>query len=367
MQILDYFVQNYVMLFELGGLAVLLKLSAHLTERVKKLTRIVVVLLLAESVAFAMERWTQTFAQLSLLRPMLTAVVYSLYPVILVLMMMITVTTQLSRRWMGLLLIPWIVSVPFYFTSQWSQLVCYFTPDNHYAGGLVPWWPYFIFVFYALVFLIRNLLFFRGYSRANRLAAGYIVLGAMLGAVLLLFFGEDRDYSAMFTSAILVYYIFYYTHTAKVDPLTSLQNRQSYYQDLKTDAQKITAAVSVDMNELKYLNDNYGHEAGDRALQSISEILRTGCVRGGTAYRVGGDEFMILCRGVSEAEIRAMIRQMRARLAETPYTCAFGLAMRTPGAPVESVLRDADAKMYEDKAALKQEALADGNAIHFRD
>ena len=363
----EYILNNYIMLYELIGLAVLLTISAHLPERSKKQTQIVILLLLAESVAFALERWTQSFATLSILRPILTACVYSIYPAILIAMLQVAATTRLPRRKLLLLLIPWFIAVLLYFTTQWTHLICWFDAENHWKAGPLRFLPYVIFALYTLMFLIYNYRLFRNYSRVNRTTAAYIVIGALLGAVLFMLFDDTRDFSAIFTSAILLYYSLFYAHMAKTDPLTSLQNRQSYYQDLTTEPNKITGAVSVDMNELKYYNDNFGHEAGDKALATIADVLRDNCFRGATVYRVGGDEFMILCRGLSEAEQAAMIRQMREAFTQTPYVCAFGSAMRSESASLEALLVAADEKMYEDKAALKREVVAQGGQLHPRE
>ncbi len=362
-----FILNNYVMLYELVGLSVLLMISAHLPEQAKKHTQIVVLLLLAESVFFTLERWTQSFTQLSVFRPILTACVYSIYPGVLFAMMRVTETTQRAGRKSLLIMLPWAVAVLLYFTSQWTHLVCWFSPDNHWNPGPLRYLPYVLFGFYSLVFLVQNIRLFYKYSRANRLTACYIVVGALLGVLIYKIYNENQDFSAIFSSAILLYYALFYTHMAKIDPLTSLLNRQSYYEDLKTDAQKITAAVSVDMNELKYFNDHFGHEAGDRALETVAEILRDNCDRDATIYRVGGDEFMILCRGLGEAEVKAMIERMREGFARTSYTCAFGYAMRKTGDLLEYVLVAADAKMYEDKAALKREIVAQGGTLHNRD
>jgi diguanylate cyclase (GGDEF)-like protein len=367
MVFVNYIVENFVMIMELIGLLVLLGISAHGSERMKRLTLAVVALLLLESVCFHLERWTQTFERVSLLRPMLTAAIYSLYPVILVLVMQITVRKKLRGRTLLLLLIPEIVCVPIYFTSQWTHLVCWFHEDNHYAGGPLAWLPYMVFGFYSLVFLIHNLRYFRSYSGKSRFTAVYIVLAPLLGVVYYLIFGVDRDYCALFTAALLLYYIFVYIHLAVIDPLTSLLNRQSYYQDLELGAKSISGVVSVDMNELKYLNDSFGHEAGDAALKTISSILLEHCGRGGVPYRVGGDEFMLLYTGVQQREIEAFVQTLRGKLSETPYTCAFGLAMVKPGGTVHEALVEADANMYADKAALKAEMQTKGTPLHMRD
>ena len=353
MGFLDYFIENYIMIFELVGLLVIMKVSAHLSGRMKRLTVLIVILLLAESVIFSLEQWTQSFETLSFMRPVLTAGLYSIYPVILMALTSLTVGKPTGKDM--LLGIPWAVCVPVFFTSQWTHLCAWFTEDNHYHGGLLSYLPYFLFGFYIVVFMVRNVIYFRSYARMNRFVARYIALGSVAGLLLYLFFGGDRDYSTIFSSAILLYYVLVYIHMAKMDPLTSLPNRQSYYQDLKNENQNIFAVISIDMNDLKYLNDNLGHEAGDAALVALAGIIRKHCPRGCTPYRVGGDEFLITCRGISEFDIMAAISAMKGDLAKTSYSCAFGYALCDGADSIEKALKAADDRMYSDKAAFKRE------------
>ena len=223
-----------------------------------------------------------------------------------------------------------------------------------------------IFGFYSLVFLIQNLRYFSSYTGKDRLTAVYIIIGPLVGVVYYRIFSENKDYSALMCSAILLYYIFVYIHMAKIDPLTALLNRQSYYHDMELRAKTITGVVSVDMNELKYINDNLGHQAGDDALQTIADILRDNCGRGASVYRVGGDEFVILYSGAGEAQLTEAIAAMRQKLSETSYTCAFGHAMVQPGGSINDAVVEADGRMYADKAAIKAAQLARGEVLHGR-
>ena len=355
------------MLYELIGIAVMLEISVHISDRMTKLTKWVVVLLIVESAVFTLEKWTGNLPFLSPARPILTAALYSIYPLILLCVMQITVTRTVARKQLILLMLPWAVSVPVFFTSQWTHLVCWFTEDNHYQGGFFSYWPYVLFGFYALVFLIRNIRYFRQYSLMNRIATDYIVIGAVLCVGMYMYFGVDKDYSALFTSAILLYYICIYIHTAKIDPLTSLFNRQSYYKAIRQDQKTITAVASVDMNELKYYNDTFGHEAGDTAIKTIADVLRDGCRNTGTVYRVGGDEFMIFFSGASESDVAGCIDRMREDLAKTEYICAFGYAMCASHASIEDAIRESDRLMYVDKAEIKRAVRENGGVLHGRD
>ena len=366
MGFINYILENFTMLYELLGLVVILGVSAHLSQRMKKLTVTVVILLFLESVIFSLERWTQTFEKLSLLRPFLTACLYSLYPLILMTLTLLTETNGFSRRSL-LLAIPWIISVPLFFFSQWTHLVVWYHESNHFAAGPLRYLPYILFIFYVVVFFVQNIRYFRSYSKMNRAAARYIVLGALAGVFLYFYFDGYKDYSVIFTSSILLYYVLVYIHMARMDPLTSLLNRQSFYQDLAMESMSISGIISIDMNELKYLNDNLGHEAGDMALEVVAGVFRNNCKGRSDAYRVGGDEFMVICRDTDEFEIRSMIFDMRENLKQTSNVCAFGYAMCTPDTSMDEILRIADSRMYADKAAIKKDLEDRGISVHNRD
>ena len=111
MGLLEYFIDNYVMLYELIGLFAILGISTLLSSRMKRLTISIVVLLLLESVIYKLERWTQTLTHLSYFRPFFTATLYTMYPLILMLLILLTETDSFSRRSL-VLTIPWLVSIP---------------------------------------------------------------------------------------------------------------------------------------------------------------------------------------------------------------------------------------------------------------
>ena len=351
--VIQILADNFVMLFELAGLSILLRMSSHISPRMKRLTVLVITLLFTEAVAYEVEQWTQTFERLSLLRPMLTAYKYSVFPFILIAISQITANQEQAAWRKALTLAPAAVVVPIYFTSQWTRLVCYFSEENSYLGGLLPSLPYVVFGGYCVLFLIRNHVYFRQYSRTNRFAAFFIAFAALFGTGLYLLVLENENFGGIFSAAILLYYMLLYIHLAQIDPLTKLLNRQSFYQDLKLREHKITGVVSVDMNDLKVLNDTQGHEAGDTALKTVAACLRENCGRGGVAYRVGGDEFIILFFSTGGVLMEEAVQNIREALQKTPYACAFGSAMCPSIAALKDAIRESDRRMYVDKAAYK--------------
>ena len=354
--LVDQFIvqKNYVIFFEFIGVLVMLGISAHVPSRMKRLTFTGILLLFIELVVYTVELWTQDFETLSLARPLLTAVKYSIYPYILFVMTMITVKSQLSWQKNFLLLLPATIAVPFYFTSQWTHLVCYYKESNTWAPGPLRYLPYGIFALYLVLFLIRNVVFLRSEVPQIRWVLYFIIFAPAIGVPLYLITDYSDDYSALFTSSIVLYYLFIYLHFARFDPLTGLLNRQVYYFDMNSGSGRITYAVSIDLNDLKLINDSYGHDAGDAALKTVASVLKKNVGRNGTLYRIGGDEFVIFYHGVDERAVVQAIEKMRAEMAKTPYVCAFGYAKRGPLHTVEDAVRYADREMYDDKAQIKK-------------
>ena len=364
MFILDYIKAHYVMLMELVGMWILFGISVHVSKRMLRFTRAAVILLFLNSILTDLERWTGNFETLSVWRPILSYTVYALQPVILILIMQITAPIKRAKIW---IVMPAILSAVLYFTSPLTHYVCWFTEDNHFQRGPLSYLPYIVFGFYVVVFLIQFSLYTRKNLSRDRPVVFYVVLSAVAGVIIYFVFDVSDDYSAIYTSSILLYYLFLYIHMARLDPLTELLNRQCYYRDIASNASRITSVASVDMNDLKRINDTQGHAAGDSAIKTIAVCLTVNSGKNKTVYRVGGDEFMVFYYGKSEDEVAADVQAMRDALAETPYVCAFGYAMTNDSDDIESVIRESDGRMYEDKARLKREALEQGGELHERE
>ena len=367
MGIADYFLNNYVMIYELLGLLIMLEISVHISDRDRRLSLLIILLLTLESVIFYIEKYTQTFTRLSIARPMLTASLYTIYPIILIIEMMIFSPRKISGSKLALILLPEIFSVPIYFSSHWTHTVCWYSKDNHYQGGFLPDWPYIVFAFYLAVFVVNTLVLTKDYSKTNKFIVLFLTIGSVMGVAYYIHFEYERDYSELFATAILLFFIYKYINLARIDPLTSLLNRQSYYRDIRLKKSVITGVVSADMNELKYINDHQGHEVGDKALKLISDIIASNCGKKGVVYRVGGDEFVILFFDSDNDEAMKRISMIRQKLAETPYTVAFGYAEKKLIDSVEEALVVADKRMFEDKIAIKKAKQAQGVEVHMRE
>ena len=152
----------------------------------------------------------------------------------------------------------------------------------------------------------------------------------------------------MFTSVI--FYLVLYSNDNRRDSITGLLNRQAFYDDCNYYIRSIEAVASLDMNGLKELNDSQGHQAGDEALVKIGKcMLKTTDART-LAYRVGGDEFMMLFLHDNENDISKVEKQIIADVTSAGYSISTGYAMREKEEGLEEVIKRSDDLMYKAKA-----------------
>ena len=116
------------------------------------------------------------------------------------------------------------------------------------------------------------------------------------------------------------------------------------------------SAIVVDMDNLKTVNDQLGHAAGDALLRRAGEVLAKAIQKPYQAARIGGDEFAVLMPGadVRDAEIVADSITRLVELNNQFYggpklSFSMGFASCAEGESVEAMLREADAAMYEVK------------------
>jgi diguanylate cyclase (GGDEF)-like protein len=143
------------------------------------------------------------------------------------------------------------------------------------------------------------------------------------------------------------------------DALTDVGSRHRWDSELAAAQGLVDAGVPVavallDLDDLKHVNDTYGHTAGDELLRTCGAALRA-CLRGSSdvVARVGGDEFAVLVPRVGDVEalaarLRAGVEQARTP-GGLPLRVSVGVARAEPGRTVARAVTEADAAMYEDK------------------
>lgn len=170
-----------------------------------------------------------------------------------------------------------------------------------------------------------------------------------------------------------------YQSLAYTDILTNLKNRNAFiteqYQQPVTDD---TACLVIDINKLKWVNDTFGHIAGDELIQAAAKIIADSFSEAGECYRIGGDEFAVVIHKTEEAAVLKMIDAMYEHIrihnaeATVKMEMACGYAMGSKGLggskdsngstasagekdSFEALFHAADQHMYQEKRQSKGE------------
>ncbi|MGI0100428.1 MAG: GGDEF domain-containing protein, partial [Candidatus Micrarchaeaceae archaeon] len=152
------------------------------------------------------------------------------------------------------------------------------------------------------------------------------------------------------------------TEKSLTDPLTGLGNRRKMHNSLSqyvaelTREKKPLSVMAIDMNNLKLLNDSFGHAHGDNALLNISDALKSTIRINDVACRTGGDEFVVILPGTDKPGANRFANRLKARLSEKAIDVSIGVATESGiinrnevQSTVNKMLYDADARMYNEK------------------
>jgi diguanylate cyclase (GGDEF)-like protein len=157
------------------------------------------------------------------------------------------------------------------------------------------------------------------------------------------------------------------TRVASTDVLTELLSRRGWFEIAAGEFsrsrryKRTVSLLIVDLDFFKRVNDTYGHDAGDRLLQTFAAVLRLECRQSDIVGRIGGEEFAVL---LPETTVRAAqrlasrisgaCRSLRVETAagEVRCTCSVGISeLRPDDFTIDDVMRRADVALYEAKRA----------------
>ncbi len=160
---------------------------------------------------------------------------------------------------------------------------------------------------------------------------------------------------------------------ATKDGLTGHSNRAAYdmrirecQEKLNTEKDESFAPIMMDLNDLKYINDHYGHAAGDQYIRNSCRMVRN--IFTSEVYRIGGDEFAMFLTGEPFEQREALCERLKQEVAEANQTIvpnvdkpsiAIGMSVHIAGKDddMNELLQKADTAMYVNKAEIKQARL----------
>lgn len=150
---------------------------------------------------------------------------------------------------------------------------------------------------------------------------------------------------------------------SETDDMTQLYNKNKYIQMIRDYFPKVfdIGVLYVDVNNLKAVNDQLGHEMGDELIFGVSSAIRNAIHPENKefAFRVGGDEFVIIVEGNNEARLQEIATQCHESLKKNNETSPIQMSASIgyelgKGQEVEAVVKKADMRMYQEKQKSKK-------------
>jgi diguanylate cyclase (GGDEF)-like protein len=267
-------------------------------------------------------------------------------------------------------LIPVAANIILVLLSSAFHLAFYIDGTGVYHRGPLFWFTSVIALFYMLwgftllikrrKSLLRHELLFLSLFCLLPVVGG-IIQGLLYGLLLM------WPCSAL---ALVIMYLYLQERMIQTDSLTGAWTRHSfeYYisQTLKSNNRRPFGIIYADVDNLKPINDHYGHPEGDEALQSAVKVIKSVLRKGDAIARMGGDEFIIQVSVATRKELQAVLQRIEDAIAQHnlqsgksyQMSLSFGadLFYGSPDCDLDSIIRQVDRLMYDNKRCKKQQA-----------
>ena len=249
------------------------------------------------------------------------------------------------------------------FSAPFNQLLFYIDESNVYHHGRWYWQIqvlyYFFFVYAFLIILVNR----KHIPRQIVAPLLFFAIPPFVGTVLqMMFYGLSLAWSGVSIS-LLILYVYLQNQKVGKDYLTGLFNRRKLDLHLKDQVNKVTpprvlAVLMLDVDHFKVINDTWGHEVGDRALEQCGVILRKCFHQDDFIARYAGDEFVVVLYIDRKESIQCVIERIKKTVEEMgtsvdlPYPLSFSIGYALypeDGENDSQLIKSADARMYQDK------------------
>lgn len=147
---------------------------------------------------------------------------------------------------------------------------------------------------------------------------------------------------------------------AETDALTGVANRRAFFSKLEALAGMPVGILMFDLDNFKRLNDELGHQAGDRVLQNAAKAIAENLPGPGFAGRYGGEEFIAAIPGIDAPSMKLVAEQIRqAVAAATPTTVSIGSTLLRPGESLDDAIKRADELLFVAKRSGRNQVIAE--------
>ncbi|MGN0633387.1 MAG: GGDEF domain-containing protein [Oscillospiraceae bacterium] len=352
--ILRWFVElNFPTLIALMFMSIFLALNSIFHKKINKIFSLSLTVSIIEMAAYSAELWEVDHGGSPAVCIFFCALGYAVRPIIVYLYIRLAMRNkQISLPANVLLHLPMAVNALAAFSAYFTDIVYTYDSSNNFIRGPLGYTTHIISVFYMLLLLILTVKRFCRRDYSEGLIIFLIVTVNIIAMCMESFGGMYGTNRTAYILSIVFYYLFLSTESFIRDPMTNALNRHCFYIDSERHKEDLSAVISIDLNDLKKINDTGGHAKGDEAICTIVTVIENNLPKGCLLYRTGGDEFMILCVKKDKKDVGKIIKNIRSEMAETPFTCAIGSAF-ADGGNFDSICAKADAQMYSDKKKYK--------------
>ena len=240
----------------------------------------------------------------------------------------------------------------------------YFKDGLYFRGQFFMIRAVLIMVFIILL-LVYTVVFRSDFMSEYKNMILFLPIFSLIGALSQVFFSSIDTTYAGISLGCLILFFFFQSNDVNVDYLTGVLNRRGLdirmEEKIKSSQQnkRNFAAIMMDIDNFKTINDTFGHDEGDRAIKYMADILLNLFGRESTIARFGGDEFCVITDNVSQAELEDLILQAREKLAnirdkrkwhpDVDISCGYEIYSYTSGLSREEFTDNIDNHMYEQK------------------
>ena len=360
---MDFIITNFAVIC----VSIILSITLIRKYKTQRRTCFYLLVILAFTLIITILDYAKNYAQYTakdlLATTILGSVLYVVRPCCILLFLLLSEQKFKSALFFSLLALTGlnIIVCIFPFFDATRELAFYYTVGDtgeiHWGSGNIMFFRYFphiVSIIYLAFLVYKSVSLLKRKHLAD--AMGILVCFAVvsIATVLETFFNDDGSVYLLPTSIVIsaiFFYIFLYERNMKIDSLTGLFNRSSYFADLSKFNKDVTGIIQLDMNGLKYLNDNCGHIEGDKGLKRIAEAISNNITNKMYAYRLGGDEFIVIAVNESEENIFNFVVNFKEELKSTLYYCSVGYAYRSDkNSNVDELFKISEQEMYKDKA-----------------
>ena len=256
---------------------------------------------------------------------------------------------------------PWVVEVIMVLCNLFGTGIMFkISEENIYqraAGALIGYISLIIYFAYSIYLVHQSK---KQGINLNFFPVIYFVGPCFAGVLIqFLFYGITSSW-VLVAVALLFVQMQSYAESLYMDELSGLYNRRylnAVLSERKITSRKSLHGIMMDVNDFKYINDNFGHSMGDKAICTLGNILFRSIPDGGMAIRYAGDEFIVLLSGVDTESVLVTMDEINHNLSQfneskiEPFTLSvsMGYAEFGEGDDTEAFLMHMDEKMYEEK------------------